>query len=52
MRNLSLIERGYLSKEARDSRGAATAAIESVISDLVFEVEQEKAREEAARRKR
>jgi hypothetical protein len=48
----ALIERGYLAEEARDARGAATAAIENVISDLVFEVEQEKAREEAARRKR
>jgi hypothetical protein len=48
----ALIERGYLAKESRDARGAATAAIESVISDLVFEVEQEKACEEPARRKR
>ena len=38
----ALVTRGYLPEEARGDPAAIKAAIEGVISDLAFELEQER----------
>jgi hypothetical protein len=40
----ALVVRGYLPEEARGDPAAIKAAIEVVISDLAFELEQERAK--------
>jgi hypothetical protein len=40
----ALVGRGYLPEEARGDPAAIKAAIEGVISDLAFELEQERAK--------
>jgi hypothetical protein len=45
----ALVVRGYLPEEARGDPAAIKAAIEVVISDLAFELEQERFKESGSR---
>ncbi len=45
----ALVVRGYLSEEARNDLMAIKAAIEGVISDVAFELQQETATESGSR---
>jgi hypothetical protein len=45
----ALVVRGYLAEETRGEPAAIKAAIESVISDMAFELEQERSKGMALR---
>jgi hypothetical protein len=45
----ALVARGYLPEEARGDPAAIKAAIEGVISDLAFELEQERSKGSGSR---
>jgi hypothetical protein len=45
----ALITKGYLADEARNNRKAIKAAIEALISDLAFELEQQAFRASGSR---